>query len=70
MAVKAALKTRQVRIRDDLGCKLSVIGWFERIDIPEFLDPLVRPEVERRFAALPPGVQQRAIDMMVESVTD
>jgi hypothetical protein len=55
--------TRQVRIAPDIHQKLSAISDFDGSQtIGELIDPLIREEIERRYAALPSHVRQTVED--------
>ena len=60
-------KTSNTRLRLDLVEKLAVVAWCDDETGADILDPLVRPEIERRFAALPEAVQRRALDRIAAS---
>lgn len=51
-------QTRMIRVSEDLADRL---GWLARLGgetVSEIVDPLIRPEVERRFALVEPQVKK------------
>ncbi len=59
MADKAA-PVRLVRINADLADMLAVVTLAGRTTNRDYLDALIRPDVERRFNALPAAVRRLA----------
>lgn len=54
--------TKLVRVKADLCEMLSVIVWYDReAVVPDILDPLIRAEIERRFAEIPETFRQTAL---------
>lgn len=61
MQAKKSRSTKLVRVAPDLAHKLSAIVMsIENGRIAEVIDPLIRPEIERRYAALPAHVRKTA----------
>ena len=57
-------RTRQVRLPADLSEMLSVIAWHGELTIPSIIEPMIRPAVEKRFAALPESLRTLAKERM------
>jgi hypothetical protein len=47
------MKTRQIRVNSDLHFKIIALCHFEHIEAAEYLDPVLRKLIERRFSTLP-----------------
>lgn len=54
----AALETRHVRIASDLAEMLGWVLFIEGGTAAEELDPLIRPEIVRRYAGIKPAVDR------------
>ena len=45
-----------------MAAKLSAIAWWDRaFVVPDFLEPLVRRAVEKKFEAIPEDIRQTAL---------
>ncbi len=53
--------TKPARIAADLAEKLQAICWHERVIGTDILDPVIRPVIEERFAALPQDIRESAL---------
>lgn len=57
MAKKTDSPTRQIRVAEDLADKLSWLAELGDEPVAEIVDPLLRPEIERRYAAIEDRVE-------------
>lgn len=53
--------TSVVRMTRDLAVKLHAVCRFEDVDAADFIDPVVRKFIERKFAELPADFQRKVL---------
>lgn len=57
----AALRTTNTRVMRDVGVKLDAICRYEGVRAADFLDPLIRKAIEKRFNELPEEYREKVL---------
>lgn len=52
--------TRLVRLPSDLSEKLAVLAWHDESTMSAIIEPMIRSQIEKRFASLPESLRTLA----------